>query len=279
MKKVSADVINEISTLNELGFSSKEIAIKLNRGSSGVLRLMENYGIKSKYFELKYEEKLCLGCGEIFKSLKSLSQKFCNKKCSINYLNTTKIMTEEIKYKISKKLKHPDKFITCKCGKDFKYNSIYPKKKNCSLKCSYKFKDKTIKDSTREKLSKAAKNRHSRNDKTFGWQTRNNLEPSYPESIAIRFFKENNINFEREVKVDRYFADFIILNNIVIEIDGKQHEKPERKLSDILKDEILNNNDFIVYRIKYPKENIRKRLQEIINSVLAQGLEQFSDEE
>lgn len=59
MKKVRVDVIKEINSLNELGFGSKEIAIKLNRGASSVLRLMERYSIKSRYFELKYEEKLC----------------------------------------------------------------------------------------------------------------------------------------------------------------------------------------------------------------------------
>jgi very-short-patch-repair endonuclease len=66
----------------------------------------------------------------------------------------------------------------------------------------------------------------------------------------------NNINYLHEFKVQRpdgfcYFLDFLIVKNdkfIDLEIDGEQHLKPERILSDQKRDDFLKK-DYLIYRI------------------------------
>ena len=58
---------------------------------------------------------------------------------------------------------------------------------------------------------------------------------------------------------------------IALEIDGKQHEYSERRESDILKDIVLTNNGWNVYRIKWKninnvegKEYIKKEIEKFL---------------
>ncbi len=197
------------------------------------------------------------------------SGRFCSTKCSRSF--ATKGKRKEINEKVSKSLKKDNK-VTKNCEYcDSEFTTPYYKrhKKYCSNSCSSKSRW-LVKD-YKEKMSKIASEkaieRHKRNDSNFGWQTRNQIEPSYPESIAIRWFEENNISFEREVKFGKYFIDFAI-GNIAIEIDGQQHELEERKESDKRKDNLLIENGWKVYRIKFSKDNIRERLTEILGSTL-----------
>lgn len=70
---------------------------------------------------------------------------------------------------------------------------------------------------------------------------------SYPEQQFQRFLEDygyvNKYLIERELSVFPYFIDFAFTDlKIAIEIDGSQHLEEDRKLKDIKKDEVLQNN-------------------------------------
>lgn len=70
------------------------------------------------------------------------------------------------------------------------------------------------------------------------------------------------------------FLDFLIEKNnikIDLEIDGKQHNYPERKKHDLERDSYLSNLGFIVYRIPWNEintENGKKEMKEKINKFI-----------
>ena len=215
----------------------------------------------------------CKNCeiNEAVKYSKYSSGDFCSKKCARGF--ATKKNRKLISEKVSKTLKQPDITKQCEqCGTTFDISVAKKNQRFCSVVCSAKYRW-TLDDykiHMTNLFSERAILRHKTGDTSFGWQIRKQFEPSYPESIAIRFFEENNIKFDREEKCGKYFIDFVIWDtNIAIEIDGKQHEKPERILSDKKKDLILRKNGWVVYRIKFPQENIQKILKQIINRVVA----------
>ena len=83
---------------------------------------------------------------------------------------------------------------------------------------------------------------------------------TYPEKVAGEWLDKNNIQYERNKKVDAYYPDFVI-GAMIIEIDGKRWHDEER---DRIRDKKLNELGYTVYRID-AKENIEKRLQEILD--------------
>lgn len=87
----------------------------------------------------------------------------------------------------------------------------------------------------------------------------NRNKMSYPEKVAYDFLKKNQIIFEHNKQVDKFFPDFII-GNLIIEIDGKQWHDPEY---DRLRDEILMGYGYSIYRID-SRDNIEKRITEIL---------------
>ena len=81
---------------------------------------------------------------------------------------------------------------------------------------------------------------------------------SYSEKFWIKVLENNSILFEREKHVGKYFLDFHIkigLVSIDLEIDGKQHNYPDRVRSDIERDLYLRNKNFYVYRIPWNQIN------------------------
>lgn len=83
---------------------------------------------------------------------------------------------------------------------------------------------------------------------------------TYPEKVAGEWLDKNNIQYERNKKIDIFYPDFVI-GSMIIEIDGKRWHDKQR---DDLRDKRLNELGYIVYRID-AKENIEKRLQEILS--------------
>lgn len=199
------------------------------------------------------------------------SGRFCSQQCSRSF--STKAKRKDINNKVSKKLKGISttdglEIILPLCIECTK-NKVKRKGKTfCSRSCQmkYRWKDKEYKKKISKVSSDNAIKRHNNPDIEFGWKSRNKLEPSYPESIAIRYFEEVKfIEYEREYKVGKYFIDFaLIKRKIAIEIDGRQHDKEERKIKDIEKDYLLKSLGWTIFRIKYPTENIRARIKEII---------------
>lgn len=146
------------------------------------------------------------------------------------------------------------------CGKELTIKQKKGKNIFCSSECARKgkSKDENMKQKCKENALERIKNgTHN------GWNTRNII--SYPEQFFIKVLQNNNIKYEFNYKVKHsdlnnfdgksyYFLDFFIKEKFIdLEIDGKQHEK--RKEHDLIRDNILTENNYNVYRIKWKSIN------------------------
>lgn len=204
------------------------------------------------------------------------SGRFCSSKCSRSFSSFLK--RKEINEKVSKILKGKKRSVrwsekgiirTCKfCESEFQAKR--PHQVACSRECVRKNKEKALTEEQRLKKSQLmsihAKRRHNAGDK-IGWTTRSKFEPSYPESVAMRYLDMHNISYVKEFPVGKYFVDFALLESrIAIEIDGQQHLKPERIESDQRKDELLKKQGWKIFRIKWPTDNVINSLKQILEN-------------
>jgi len=198
-----------------------------------------------------YVEGNCENCGKKHDGTRG-SGRFCSIKCSHSF--GAKLNIEDRNKKISLSLKnrnlgHPRiiEIICLWCGRKIEVAWRKRNQKTCSRSCSVHYRYSKIEE--RIKTSKKAKEL-LKSGKIKSWFTRNKLIPSYPEQFFIRVLDNNGLKYQREVKIGKYFADFLI-GNLVLEIDGKQHEYEERKIKDREKDKYLISNGYEVYRIKW----------------------------
>jgi very-short-patch-repair endonuclease len=88
----------------------------------------------------------------------------------------------------------------------------------------------------------------------------NRSKMSYPEQVAYDWLTENKVNFEHNKKIGKFFPDFVVNDNVIIEIDGEHWHNEEK---DSKKDSFFEEAGYTVIRIK-AKEMIQKRLSQII---------------
>jgi very-short-patch-repair endonuclease len=207
--------------------------------------------------------KICKNCNEVIIWDKR-NNSFCGSSCSASYNNSISVKSEITRSKISNSLKgktrkpsvridkisklpkYPKKLNCVTCDKVFEVN--YGKRnKTCSLEC------RSILKSNKSKISQnilVNKGLHK------GWISRNVL--SYPEKFFIEVLKNNNIFHLSKLnhKKGKYFLDFYFEHkSLCLEIDGKQHELPERKASDIIRDSYLESEGIVVHRIPWKSIN------------------------
>ena len=138
---------------------------------------------------------------------------------------------------------------------DFCKNSFYSqsaRQKCCSQSCASK---KTwSNDKYKNVLISKARSRVA-NGTHKGWASRSKIAPSFPEKVTMEIINELGIsNLEREFKCGKWFIDFADVNRkIALEIDGKQHDLPDRKASDEIKDAFLIQEGWSIHRIKWEK--------------------------
>ena len=110
-----------------------------------------------------------------------------------------------------------------------------------------------------------------------GWQSRN--IKSYPEVFWEQVLVNNHITYDPNHTVKKrdlgindnsnYFLDFLIDDVIDLEIDGKQHQYEDRKQSDIIRDDLLQKNGFIIYRIPWVNptnsEAVETQIEDFLN--------------
>lgn len=173
------------------------------------------------------------------------SGRFCSSTCARSFSTFTK--RDEINLAVSKKLSKP-RGLAKLCDKqciicEKIFTPLLRSNTVCSDECKF------------ERRSMGAKKGYDttvKNGKFIGWKARTK-EPSYPEKYFISLFENERItNYERELNVDKYFIDFAFVDKkIALEIDGKQHETPERKEKDLEKDKLLSENGWTVVRIRW----------------------------
>ena len=207
------------------------------------------------------------------------SGRFCSQSCSRSF--STKEKRSLINEKVSSQLKgKPRKTegerksimmekICQKCGKNFTVSWSKRRQKTCSVECgaSLKWDHPGYRENMSKINSDLAKKQHSKGT-GIGWKSRKRLEPSYPEKIAISVLEEIGIEYEREYPIGKYFIDFVIHEHMIaIEIDGQQHKKVERKITDEKKNTLMKAEGWKVYRIPYPEENIKERIKNILADI------------
>jgi len=128
----------------------------------------------------------------------------------------------------------------CKCGKkvDYKDGTVF--RATCGDKVC-------VKNNQRNKRLEFMKN----NPEQTAWRTKN---LSYPEKIFIELLEKHKLDKQysiiREKSFFPYFVDFAFEGvNVAVEIDGGQHELPERKESDKKKNALLNSLGWRVFRV------------------------------
>ena len=146
------------------------------------------------------------------------------------------------------------------CKLEFKTKKV--SQRFCCISCQRKFSSRLRLDELRLHFSMLATKRHQNGDVSFGWKTRSIVEPSYPEKYFISLFEKEGIEVQREVKVGRFFIDFVLPGNIALEIDGRQHDDPVVMEKDARKDIVLRKHGYEVVRIRWynPVSAISKKL-------------------
>lgn len=186
------------------------------------------------------------------------SGRFCGTKCARAF--STSKNRKQISEKISASLAltaQPDVELVCvHCLKSFVAKFTKRSQKYCSKHCS----STATGIRNKEQLSARAKRLHAEG-RISSWSSRHKLKPSYPEQYFIDLFKNENIIAQREVKVGRWFIDFVV-GNLAIEIDGKQHNYPERAASDRVKDFAVANAGYEIVRVRWynPRTKLGKEL-------------------
>lgn len=226
----------------------------------------ENYSLDIVSTMKNNKKNYCLNCGKEIES----GKKFCDSSCAAKYNNKRRKHSEETKKKISDSLKKPKKekiYYKCVClGCGNTFLSQKQDAKYCSPKCS------NSSNEVKEKIRKKVKERIA-NGTFNGWNSRNIT--SYPEQFWERVLKNHNIKYVREdFSTKKYFIDFLIVKNnkkIDLEIDGKQHSYEDRIIHDKERDEFLEKNGYIVYRVPWNEiksENGKLKMKEKIKKFI-----------
>lgn len=65
----------------------------------------------------------------------------------------------------------------------------------------------------------------------------------------LKFFRKIGFAFRKQAPVGPYVADFLCRKAmLIVEVDGRYHDEPERMKSDQLRDEWLRDNGYKVLR-------------------------------
>lgn len=199
--------------------------------------------------------------------------RFCSRKCSTSFAKSglSEARRSEINARISEKLtKYSIEDLTKKCpccGVTFVAKQLRNIccSRSCSAKHSYANHSTEMLDKLKAISSARMKLRHTSGDTSIGWQSRSGS--SYPEMFFENLLSNNGIRYEREVKIGKWFADFVIADKFVLEIDGRQHD--DRKEKDLEKDLYLNSKGFSVTRIKWKNPKTELGLSQMIQQLNA----------
>lgn len=227
-------------------------------------------------------EKICPFCGRKFKALKN-EKTFCSKECSGKFSgNKSRKISEKQRKKISEGVKkyfndHPEAREKSyylmqdlnnkrygnnddkpyeKIEKHCKVCGIKISKSNKTMMCRHCLDTTEEGSSIRSRLGKISYLKVLNEGRFVGWKSKNIT--SYAEKFWIKVLNTNNIQFKKEFSVKKddslgcYFLDFLIIKNgvnIDLEIDGKQHLYPDRKIHDESRDKYLSEKGYKIYRI------------------------------
>lgn len=128
-------------------------------------------------------------------------------------------------------------------------------------------KGRKMTDEQRRHCSEARKRVIAQNGGVW-WNSRSNCKRSYAEEWTLRVIQNEFLdqNFKEEYHLNRWFMDFAWPDKKrYIEIDGAQHEWPERKKMDEEKDSFYKSLGWEVLRLswKYITNNTQQAIKEM----------------
>lgn len=180
---------------------------------------------------------------------------FCNRSCSASFNNSRRIVSDEHRAKTSATVRRakPASERECKeCGKMFSSTDRHRKAQTCSAQCSSVDRKRRTSDPKYRAGLRAQAVARVRAGTHQGWQSRSKVGPSYPERYFISLFETEKIAVDREVKIGRYFADFVVRGTKkVIEVDGAQHKYADHIERDKRKDQFLRDQGYEVFRVDW----------------------------
>jgi len=203
--------------------------------------------------------KICQECGNEH-DFDKRNNKFCSASCGAANANRRKPKrTVESRNKTSKSVSESrTKKATKKenrnclsCGVSMPHNRKY-----CSdIRCRFEQRSLAAKQGYVTTVARG---------KFIGWKKRTK-KSSYPEQYFIDLFNnESIVEYVRELPQCGFFIDFAFVDKMIaLEIDGKQHELPERKEKDKIKDELLVKNGWTVFRIKWFNPRTQKGKEQL----------------
>jgi len=151
-----------------------------------------------------------------------------------------------------------------------KFTTFRKKTKTCSTVCLRKLQVKNNEANLEIRIEAGKKTieRIMREGKWKGWSGKG--EPSYPEKFIAGLLDKASVEYVREHPVSRFSLDFAFMaRKVALEVDGKQHEYPDRKAHDVARDDLLGTMGWKVFRLKWKPVNKQEGLDKV--------LEQFSD--
>lgn len=194
--------------------------------------------------------KCCTECN-IPLDYESRNKKFCTSSCAAKYNNSrrkprSKKSKNKTSLSIKKYLKDNAVPIFTKVSQCVICGKFHPRiAKTCSDECySELLSIKVIERIKRNKRSNFRRDKKSYLESSFEqWLKDNNILTQYLDEHTIRNHLTRKWYF-----VDFYFPEV----NLIIELDGKQHEKPKHKQADKERDEYITTHLGIkVFRISY----------------------------
>lgn len=232
-----------------------------------------------EYLEQKIVCQNCLDEFIIKRNIHSIpsKRKFCSRSCATSFRNKNHIGWKRPQSSIDKQKESVKDFWRSEEGKKEKERrSIQGKNQMSKEKYRKIFFDSIEKwrnDPERyNKSIEKKKNTIAKKVKAGEWNSWNTRNiRSYAEIYTENFLRKNNISdFETEKYISKkelgenkmggYFLDFYFPKfKINLEIDGAQHEREERKLSDSHRDFLLRKRGINVIRIKWV--NIKNSVQ------------------
>lgn len=185
------------------------------------------------------EQHECESCGKIMTEYFG-SGRFCSRSCANKHK-----YSQETKHKISTSLIKAFNEGISDIDCENIYKEIKNKKENRKQRQRICYDGPEIDPVESEKLKP-------------GYQPRSRIP--YSEKFWMRVLDNNNISYEHDVSVwkpgyNNYYLDFLIDNKYDIEIDGSFHLDEDILKKDIIRTKYLEDNGYIVYRIKWINPN------------------------
>lgn len=267
--------------INNCAHCGREISMEKKRHTYLIKKGRKQFYCSPQCSSTKHKPitRKCLYCNKDFQSsTKKKHKTCCSSKCasaySRSYVDYTKVSEKLKKYQES--IGHKigaEKRVCQECGNMFVVEYHSTKKIFCGNSCASKNRHKNPEyKKNAEKILKQTREKMIMDGTWTVWRKRVGM--SYPEKYFCEVLNNRNIKYEYNKPFEIYNIDFAINDKkIALEIDGQQHEKPERKLSDEKKDKALKTSGWHVYRIKWKPPITKGGKKYIENEILK--FEQF----